>query len=432
MKIGLDISVVQTPHRMRGIGATAINFINNLPRNESHTYVLFMYKEGGADALSILNLEDINYEIRYLHKIKRTELILPGKLHRLNGPINSIKKLLETKDGDKRVSSNDLSDLDNYISFDQMQPLPKRANLHTSVILYDLIPYVMESDYLWTYKTGRKNGDSRKSSLRKALLRKQYITQLKSVCNSATTLIAISEYTKKDFVKYLGLPKGKVKVIHLGITPQPEKAKQLKTPRFERYTKNSWGYLRKPTTIDDKPFLLFVGGADPRRKLIELITAYNHLKAQGKDIRLVLAGDTMKGPDTIPVPAVQKCLHASSYLDDILFLGFVSDEQREWLYEHALAFVYPSVYEGFGLPILEAMQYGTPVITFKNTSICEIAEDAALYAHDALSIKDKVLQLIDDSGFRTDYALAGKKQASLFSWHKTVNNILSTIKAEKR
>jgi glycosyltransferase involved in cell wall biosynthesis len=428
MKIGLDLTVIQTPHRMRGIGATAINFVKHIPEDykKKHSFVLFLYNDGHNEALEMLDLNGISYDVRFLNKPKRVDFNFPGKLRKLNGIFNSIKVLISVKKGDTR--GGDVSDLDFYLQFDQMQALPKRYGLKTAVILYDLIPYVMEADYLWTYKTARHHADSRKSSLRKALLRKQYAAQVKAVCKSADKLLAISDHTKQDFVKHLGIPSSKIKVTHLGISPRSKSQKTSKIT-FEKYTENSWGYFPEPIDLKEKPFLLFVGGADPRRRLVDLIAAFNNLRARGQELRLVLAGDTMKGPRAIPIQNVQKYITDSAYLDDIVFLGFVNDDQREWLYENALAFVYPSLYEGFGLPVLEAMQYGTPVITYKNTSIDEIANGAALYAKDALTIQKITTDLIEDKGetIMKRYKALGVDRAKEFSWNDSVKTILKEI-----
>ncbi len=428
MKIGLDVSVVQTPHRMRGIGATTINFVKHLPAEAkaSNEFVLFLYPEEQAEALEILDLSDVTYKVRSLKKQERINLKFPGKLKKLNGPLNSLRSLLNKHKGDRRIKPEHLKDLDVYLQFDQMQLPPKRRGLKTNVILYDLIPYIMESDYMWGYRTARGYGDSRKSSLRKALLRHQYISEVKTVCKQASKLIAISQHTKEDFVRYAHVNARKIKVVHLGIG-LAQSSKPKEKIEFKCYVENSWGYVKKPITMDDKPFILFVGGADPRRKIIDLVAAYNNLKAQGTDIRLVLAGDTMKGTKSIPIPTVQKYINNSAYLNDIVFLGFVTDEQREWLYENALTFVYPSVYEGFGLPILEAMQYGTPVITYKNSSIEEIAGDAAIFTNDHLTIMHAVQSLLNDPSTRKQYESKGRAQASGFSWDKTISEIFRIL-----
>lgn len=425
MKIGLDLSVIQTPHRMRGIGATAINFVNNLSDElkKQHEFVIYLYEAGQAEALELLVLTGLRYEIRYLVPDTPFMLKLPGRLKIINGLLNNVKKVASIYTGDPRIK--DLSDVDSFLQFDQSAPLPRSSNIKTALILYDIIPYVLESYYLWSYKTARRLQDSRKSALRKHMHRVLYKFKLKAVAKRADALIAISKHTKDDFVKYLKLPASRIQVVHLGIkTRSPEKAKY---PEFKKFIENAWGYFPKPIDLREKPFLLFVGGADPRRRINDLVAAFNNLRAQGQDMRLVMAGDTMKGPHAIPIMETQKYLADSSYLDDIVFLGFITEEQKNWLYQNALAFIYPSVYEGFGLPILEAMRYGTPVITYDNSSIREIADDAVLYAQDYLSIMDNVKQLIDDKTVRGRLAKSGTMQASKFSWASTARDIVECI-----
>jgi glycosyltransferase involved in cell wall biosynthesis len=284
----------------------------------------------------------------------------------------------------------------------------------------------MESDYLWSYRTARLKGCSRKGALRRALLRRRYIGHLKTMGRRAHQLFAISDYTKRDFVKYTRTSEAKIQITYLGID-ESLPAKSTEGTTFTQYMESSWGQLPQAVDLIEKPFLLFLGGADPRRKLIDLFAAYNNLKARGYDIRLVLAGDTMKGRRSLPTSELQNYLANESYISDIAFLGFVDDTQREWLFDHALAMVYPSVYEGFGLPVLEAMRYGTPVITYNNSSIKEIAGDAAIFAHDSISIFKSVEMLLLKPGKRASYSARGKAQASKFSWSKTVTVIVSHI-----
>lgn len=422
MTIGLDLSVLQSPHRMRGIGAVAINFVNNLPeqlKNQT-TFVFYLFEKDQAKALSLLNLEGLRYEIRNLHEPKSSNFKLPKGSNLFNTFINAGRRKIHGWLGDPRIS--DLAGLDAFLQFDQMQSLPRSHKVKKGLVLYDLIPYILEADYLWSYKTARQHQKSRKGSLRLALLRRQYLAKLKANTRRADVLFAISNHTKQDFIRVLGTKPGKIKVTQLGINP-PVRSDNDEVS-FERYETTSWGFFPKPVNLADKPFLLFVGGADPRRKLIHLVAAYNHLKAQGYDLRLVLAGDIMKGPSAIPVPDVQKYLASSSYTDDMVFLGFVTEAQKEWLYTKALAMVYPSVYEGFGLPVLEAMKYGTPVITYDNTSIHEVAGNAALYAHDALSIVATVKELLAEPSLRQKYEKLGLARSRQFSWRSTVQQIL--------
>lgn len=427
MTIGLNLSVVQTPHRMRGIGATAINFVNNLSESQKkkHRFILYFYEADRADALALLNLEGLNYELRTISPPPRLAFKLPGRLRVVNSLLNGFLQARLAQLGSTQLGN--FSDVDSYLEFDQMQTLPRLKHTKVGLILYDLIPYIMEADYLWSYKTARRHDCSRKQALKKHMQRKQYIGKIRANAHRANILFAISGHTKKDFIKYLKIRPDRIKVTPLGIDTNQEVHDTASAISFNRYLANGWGYFPKPIDLTTKPFLTFLGGADARRKLSHLVAAYNNMKAQDYDIRLVLAGDTMKGPMSIPTLDIQRSLANSSYLEDIVFLGFVTDSQREWLYANALAMVYPSVYEGFGLPVLEAMRYGTPVITYKNTSITEVAADAVLYADNAHTIMEAAVKLLSDNKLRQKYATLGKKQSSLYSWRATVDAIMSGL-----
>jgi glycosyltransferase involved in cell wall biosynthesis len=433
MTIGIDISALQSAHRMRGIGFTVLNFINHISYEDrrNNKFIIYMFKEDSDNTLGLLNLADLDYEIRFLNSkllnqaTGRSRIL--GRLQRLIN--SSIRQLGELKDmylGDSRI--NDLSGIDAFIQPDQSKSLPKGFRIKKILIVYDIIPYVLEWDYLWSYRTARKvHGFSRKAALRCHIRRGLYIKKLKVNAKKANLLLAISQHTKDDFVRFVGMKPSKVKVTHLGV--ELEQHKPPSEVSYKRYLGTSWGYIARDYKFEDNiPFLLFVGGADQRRRLDHLVTSFSHLRARGHDIKLVLAGDTMQGPKNIPTLQIQNALLQCSYIDDIIFMGFISDEMRESLYEKALAVVYPSTYEGFGLPILEAMKYGTPVITYNNSSINEIAKESALYAHDYLSILSLVEELMDNNSLREKYAKLGQSQASKFAWEKTVSNMLDSIK----
>ncbi len=425
MKIGLDLSVIQTPHRMRGIGAVAINFMKNIPEEyKNNTFVLYLYQDGQQEALSILDLNGLKYEVRNIKKYNRIKLGIPRRLSFLESILTDARNRVYAVTGDPRIAD---TDLDLFLQFDQMQNLPRVGRATTGTILYDLIPYAMESDYLWNYKTARRNGKSRKGALRASYLRYKYISQAKLVAKKAKKLFAISHYTKEDYIDYTSISEAKISVAHLGVDRESGDIQTAQSTPNNRYVENPWGNFQRPINMEDKDFILFVGGADARRRLDHLIGAYNMLRAQGSDIRLVLAGDIMTGPNAIPSHNIQQSLRHSSYKEDIVFLGFVTEQEKNWLYAHALAMVYPSVYEGFGLPVLEAMQHGTPVITYDNTSIREIAEDAALYAHDATSIKNIIMQLLAETSLRAKFQKRGKNQSAKYIWTSTTRSILNKL-----
>jgi len=216
--------------------------------------------------------------------------------------------------------------------------------------------------------------------------------------------MSVSKSTKNDLRKYFNVPDSKIKVAHNGVD-----VKVLKTNEHQD-VKNM------PT----KPYLLFIGAGDARRRVEDAVAAFNSLKADGRDIQLVLVGENFQSPEKIPNPVLRKAVMGSSYLDDILMLGYVDDMTKQKLYKSAIAFVYPTKYEGFGIPILEAMLLECPIITYKNSSTSEVGGDCAIYAKNLEEMRLNIEKLIDQSpSDRKKFIMSAKKHAETFTWDKT-------------
>jgi glycosyltransferase involved in cell wall biosynthesis len=430
MNIGIDISPLQGPHRMRGIGYVVLNLVNNLPEEarKNHHFIFYAYPDSDSahgKVLELLNLEGCSYEVRLLSQRRRFSRNLPGRLRLINSVLNQLIELRDLYLGDSRIHT--LRGVDVFLQTDQSQTLPRRGRTKKALILYDIIPYALESDYLWSYRTARKiHGFSRKASFRVSTRRVLYKHKLQVNSRRARVLLAISEQTKSDFVDYFSVSGVKIRVAPLGVS-EPDHAATM--PQLHQSVKSSWGYMSEPIDLETgSPYLLFVGGADKRRKLQDLVTAFNNLRAQGYDLKLVLAGDSMRGYDTVATEEVQQSLKESSYLEDIIFMGFIDDATRDWLYAHSLAFVFPSRYEGFGLPILEAMTYKSIVITYPNKATREVAGDAPLYVNDSLGIERTVIDLLSaDAKSLERRKLDGIKRTQKYSWPDTAKQILGEL-----
>jgi glycosyltransferase involved in cell wall biosynthesis len=430
MKIGIDISSLQGPHRMRGIGYTAANFLKNLSDSADYEYIFYIEKTNDADINYITELLDISTENYSFCTFESNNNVSPKKRNHFVKAINKFSKLTVYKVGEAKYPG--VKNLDVFLQLDQNMPMP-RVGRKTKVyfIAYDLIPYIFEADYLPGYATCRQRGRSRKSALKSALNRYAYIAKIRANVKRAYKIIAISETTRQDFILHANAQPKKIKVVSLGIN-SPEKHDATTQVKLNRYHDTSWGYLPSPTPLEAGKFLLFVGGADERRRLNDLVSAFNHLKAQDFDLKLVLSGDIMKGPTHIPSSVIQKSLLSSSYLDDIYFVGFTDDTTRNWLYKNALAFVFPSVYEGFGLPVLEAMSYGTPVICYNTPAVREVAHTAPIYANDVHGIANAIKQILSaNTEQRDNLKQRGLNQVKKYSWKKTAQQILTTISSTK-
>lgn len=431
MTLGFDLSPLQSGSRMRGIGYTLINILNNLSDDtkKQHSFVFYVEDKEGSSPLELIDTEGMNYSVKLLESFVPYRH-LPRSLRVITKIINMARAGGYRWVGSRRFKS--VSGIDVFFQIDHSFGLPLRYRTRSVLFIHDVIPYVMESEYLWSYRTARQRGLSRKGAAGCLVARLLYVVKIKLVVRRARALIANSEWTKGDFVRFFGVNPHKITVCPLGVNTSVQPSTLGTTPpEFNQAVASSWGYLPEPVDLTTKPFLLFIGGADPRRRLVDLVAAFTNLRAQGHDLRLVLTGDSMQSPATIANPRLQEYLKSASYTDDIAFLGFITDEQRDWLYSNALAFVFPSVYEGFGLPILEAMQAGCPVVYYKNTATAEVAGDAAIEAHDFHDIKRCIQELLADPAKRQEYVQKGRKQAAKFSWEVTAQNVLKSLEKER-
>lgn len=413
---------------MRGIGYTMANFLKNLA-DKDDSFVFFVDETADItveETLSAFELSSLNYNVRTFNGSSSSKQ-LPWKFKYISKLLKKFRALSVYRTGDNRYG--DISDLDAFIQFDQSKPLPAGPrSVKKYFIAYDLIPYILDKDYLVTYRTARQRGLPKRAAIRSALDRYLYLKKLKLNSHQATHILAISDTTKQDYVALCNVNPNKISVITLGVPDMT--AKTESNGDILRYQKTSWGYLPQPASLRSQRFLLFVGGADERRRLYDLVAAFNQLKAQGSDIKLVLSGDIMKGPLQIPTAPTQKALQHSSYLDDIYFVGFTDDATRNWLYKNALAFAFPSVYEGFGLPVLEAMSLKTPVICYKNRAVQEVADTFPLYADDVWSLYDKIKEVETLSGKDSFKKLLekGARHASQYTWDKTASQVVDIVR----
>ena len=245
----------------------------------------------------------------------------------------------------------------------------------------------------------------------------QYTKRVKQSLQWTDAILTISESSKRDIVEYLHLSPDRIFV----------------TPLASRYHLN---YLtdvisKIDTTIIDydfsQPYLLFVSTIEPRKNISAIISAFNLLKSKHKiPHHLILIGQ--KGWKYEPIFQEIEC---SPWKENIHHLNYLSDELVALFYSRADVFVYPSHYEGFGLPVLEAMTLGTPVVTSNTSSLPEVAGDAALSIDpsDVEAQADAILKIISDSHFRDELIKKGKARAALFSWERTARETLQVYKS---
>lgn len=223
----------------------------------------------------------------------------------------------------------------------------------------------------------------------------------RSECFFSKNIVTVSEFSKIELSKYISIKESKIHVFHEG------------KEHIEH--KNSDFTIFKEKHLE-RPYLLAVGSMDPRKNFKNLVLAFQEIRNNPFDI--VVAGGTN--------PKVFRDSN-TDFPSNVKYLGYVSDEQLKALYERAYCFIFPSFYEGFGLPPLEAMACGCPVITSNTSSLVEVCEDAALYCnpYDVNDISEKINYLIQNEAKRNEMKCLGKVHASHFSWSHCARKIIN-------
>jgi glycosyltransferase involved in cell wall biosynthesis len=233
---------------------------------------------------------------------------------------------------------------------------------------------------------------------------------IRNSCRRADAVVAVSRNTKADILRILGTKADKVHVIH---EAADEKYRVISNiDEVERFRRR----LQLP-----RRFILFTGGISPRKNLVRLFEAFSSISAK-IDCKLVLTGAKgWRNKDVISLIEGR---------DDIIRLGFVEDEDMPLLYNAAELFVYPSLYEGFGLPVIEAAQCGTPVVCASGSSLTEVGGDGVLFVdpYDTDDIARGILQLFEHPKQRKTLVQKGLENANRFSWDRSAKVLLDLVK----
>jgi len=219
-------------------------------------------------------------------------------------------------------------------------------------------------------------------------------------------IITASEFSKNEISELLCIPKNKIGVIPCAV----EGIREI-------YTRD---YIKKKFNIN-RAYFLYCGTIEPRKNIQRIVQAYNLFRDEtGLDIKLVLAGS--RGWN---VEGIEKEVCSSKYCDDIIKTGYISEFEKGTLYTFAVALLFLSVYEGFGIPPLEAMCYGTPVIASNIASIPEVVGDGGLLVdpYNINEITKAMIRINDDILLRNNLVQGGYKQLKKFSWEESANKL---------
>ena len=265
------------------------------------------------------------------------------------------------------------------------------------VTIHDMTPFVLPESFMYCH----------------ALYQRAYV---RFAAQKATKIITVSENSKRDICRILRVNEKKIVII-----PNASNfAKNIDS--VDKLNNDLWA-----KTNISSPFILYAGAIHPRKNIRRIIEAYCQLKTYKKiPHQLIIAGSMRwKKRETIPQDTLNKIKN------HVIFTGPVSDNDLVSLYKNCDVFVCPSLYEGFGLPVLEAMSLGAPVVTSNTSSLPEVAGDAAVLV-DPTNV-DEIVQgmwsVISDPKLANELRSKGLKQASKFSWEKTAKKVLEVLES---
>ncbi|MGE0405015.1 MAG: glycosyltransferase family 4 protein [Candidatus Korobacteraceae bacterium] len=270
-------------------------------------------------------------------------------------------------------------------------------------------PYVVTVHDLLDFMYRATNG----SSFRRTL----HFHCTRQVLKRAARVMAVSNFTKKDIQRLFGIDDERVEVIYNAIDDRFRQGHTSDADRqfiAERYQVNY-------------PFLLYAGRISPHKNVVRIIEAFSALKAELEkenrfpDLRLIIIGDELSRH-----PDLRRAVIRSGRQNDVRFLGFVPIDVLRIFYDAATIFVFPSLYEGFGLPPLEAMSHGTPVVTSNTSSLPEVVDTSAVLVNpeNVFEIMRALHRVLVDQPLRERLKQRGYEQAQRFSWEASVHRIV--------
>ena len=370
MRIGIDISFVIDDNRV-GVGQYIYNLLKNIAKLDTeNTYYLYTNMEISQEFYRIgKNFKVIVKKNRFLTRVLWLQFILPGLL---------------------KQDNIDLLHAPCHVS-------PARLHCPLVITYHDMASWLFPEKF-------------------ELFHRMAYQLLVPALTRRADRLIAVSESTKRDIVKLFKIAEDKITVVTEGANAffKPVTDSALLKKIKEKYS------------LPEKYFL-YVGMFEPRKNIPSIIEAFRRLKDKCiLEHKLVLVGK--KGWMYKEIFNTVKSLKLAS---DVIFTGYISDYELPLVYSGAEIFIFPSAYEGFGLPILEAMSCGLPVITSNISSMPEVSKGAALLVNPGVleEIADAMEKIINDKPLKEAMIKKGLEEAKKYSWEKAAKETLEVYKA---
>ncbi|WP_238906017.1 glycosyltransferase family 1 protein [Clostridium sp. YIM B02506] len=342
------------------------------------------------------------YNLNLVDKINDYSLFLPNNsnLDNLNSNFKFINTVHDTQENfwEEVSLPNILKDenLDIYHVPQNGVGLPNNLDSSSIITLHDIIPLRMPETVSDRYL-------------------KIFNNDMKKIIDGVQGIITVSNFSKDDISKEFNYPKDKIFVTHLAAENIYKPMDKIKCKKF----------LRSNYSIDSN-FILYVGGFSPRKNITGLIEAFSLLKGiYTQDLKLVIVGKQGISYEKYKNRAIELGIE-----DQVIFPGFIPLEHMPVFYNACETLVYPSFYEGFGLPPLEAMACGTPVIASNCTSIPEILGNSALLINpkDVYAIMNAMYSILTNIDLKIKLTVEGIERNKIYNWNKTALDTLSAYK----
>lgn len=390
MRLVIDLQSCQTNSRFRGVGRYSLaisqeiikanhsgqNFIllnANMPESIPPIMDTCSALLPSSNIVKFFGPAGI-YRYRGAWREKAAKLLREALIVSLNPDYVLITSLLEGSSDENVISLNDFS-----------------AKIPTAVIHYDVIPLKLPATYLNT-----------------PAIKSHYLSQL-DYLHKVSKLLAISDYSKEDVIDTLGIPRDKVESVSSAVDPSFKQNDY--DPQFTEGLYKNLGITKK--------FILYTGGFDERKNINRMLEAFASIPVQLRsEYQLVVVG---KMSTTDRYLVTEKVKQMGLQENQVVLTDYIDDDKLIFLYNQCSLFVFPSLYEGFGLPVLEAMSCGAPAIGARNSSIIEIIQwdDAMFDATDVNAIAQKMILALTDDNYRNRLIDNSKIQAAKFSWEKS-------------
>jgi glycosyltransferase involved in cell wall biosynthesis len=248
-----------------------------------------------------------------------------------------------------------------------------------------------------------------------------HLQMTKRVLRGAARIFAVSNFTRDEIERLFDIPSDRIEVVYNAIDERFLRGHASAADREQIAQRYQVTY----------PFLLYAGRVSPHKNVVRMIEAFSALKAELEkdeaypDLKLIIIGDDLSGN-----PDLRRTVVRGGVQNDVRFLGFIPIEVLRTFYDEAKIFVFPSLYEGFGLPPLEAMAHGTPVVTSNVSSLPEVVGNAAVLVNpeNVFEIMRALHRVLTDQALRDRMKERGYKQAAKFSWEISVRRVLEVYR----